>query len=616
MGWQEALPIDHYPSPAIPPLYAQHLPPGQRTNVAEKLAGFTAGLPEKPDSVNSHLLSFAEYCTAYLFTWSPVLWPRHFPDGHPHDRDRQQDHVWNHEATTLKIFFHSLWKVRRALANIPTYMIFDDHDISDDWYLNRAWCERVLGQPLGRRVVRNGLLAYALCQAWGNTPDQFEPGTVGDRLLQATQVWSATQGRDIQAEQTIDRLLGLPICDAVGMPQFCQDESTWVLDRDPHALRWHYTVRSGCHEVIVLDTRTWRGYPMNADAMAPPRLISPAAFDRQIRTELRQSCNLETIIIAPTNLIHLRLIDWIQSWSLQRGQVFANDVGDAWNLNKEALSKFLASVFQFRDRIIVLSGDIHYGCAAKLNYWTHQSQHQDKAQVLVQLTSSAFKNADLRTQLIQTKLKSIVPEPPQEWVGWHQVPELWQIQSRLGKMRWAKLPSADRLPLILQRRSGWRGCLKAWTIAAGDLNSLPDWHYRIEWIKRRAARSVLWGKKLPWLKYGLKCSQRQQTGWQRLGNWLSWLWRNRWVQEGPEVVGESNIGVVHFDNFDNADTSIQPPIVCQDLYWCPPWQPDSIVMSRFSASLKSDQEATLFPVRMQKFVKAHRRKSALFRVDK
>jgi hypothetical protein len=596
LGWDELLPTG---TDGL--LIAKHLPPGERTHAAENLAGFTAGLQNQPDRVNSHLLSFGEYCTAYLYAWSPVLWSNQFPRGSERYREHQRANIWDREVATLQNFYRPLWKVRRALANIATYMIFDDHDVSDDWYLNQAWCERVLSKPLGRRVVQNAMLAYALCQAWGNTPEQFEPGSSGEQLLQAAQAWATSGGSDLNCSATIAQLLGLPPDPSTSKPQdyqdqFCQDQQVQVLNRAADSLRWHYTIRSDCHEVIVLDTRTWRGYPIaannsddssdspgNNSHLAPPMLLSPTAFEQQIRLPLQQSQNLQTLVIAPTNLIHLHLIDWAQQWSLAEGKVFQNDVGDAWNLHKQALSELLAVLFAARDRVIVLSGDIHYGFAARLSYWRQSAQ---PAQVLVQLTSSAFKNAELKTQIVQTKLKSIVPELPQEWVGWNQSPQLWEVQALPNQIRWLKLPPV-KAPLIRRLKPIQGNRELVWTVVAQDAQSLPDWQYRIEWIKRQPAQTLAWSNSLDWLLGG------QSGGQSVVPTWLSWLWRNRWMQEGNEVVGASNLGLVWFRGFDQSTTY---PTVIQDLYWSPPWQPNSLVVSRFEAELRPEEAATPFPV--------------------
>ncbi|MBF2002658.1 MAG: PhoD-like phosphatase [Synechococcales cyanobacterium M58_A2018_015] len=580
LGWQEILPIDK-PDGRVPPLYAQHLPPGERSNIAENLGGFTAGLRDKPENTKSHLFSFGEYCSSYLFAWSPVLWPEGFPQGPPY-RDGKRAKQWTQEVAALQTFLHPLWKVRRALANIPTYMVFDDHDISDDWYLNLAWCLRVLGKPLGRRTVQNGLLAYALFQAWGNTPEQFEPSQPGAELLEAAQAWSATAGTDRAAAETIARVVGLPPADPeTGLPQFRRDEQTWILDRDPGALTWHYIVRGPHYEVLVLDTRTWRGYPISGKPTAPPMLLSPTAFDRQIRHSLQPSGTPppeQTLVIAPTNLIHLSIIDKAQELSLKQGKVFHNDVGDAWNMHKEALSELLAALFEHRRQVVVLSGDIHYGFAAQLYYWTRpQPTSPDEIpHVLVQLTSSALKNAEWKTQIIHTKLKSLAPEQPQDWLGWWRSPELIEVQITPGRWRTVKLEVEDQVPLIRQIQTAAGSEALSWLTAVRQPQFLPDWRYRIEWIKRQPAQPAFNNRRLPWLQ----AARPIPRGWQRRLTGLSWLWRNRWLQEGEEVVGYNNFGIVQFRH-----TPTTPPVVLQDLYWCPPWNPDCVVTSRFCGSL-------------------------------
>ena len=79
-------------------------------------------------------------------------------------------------------YYGALPAVRRLLANVPTLMIFDDHEITDDWNLNLEWIRRTqdpakavpteakVPTALARAVLRNGLVAYAIFQAWGNTP--------------------------------------------------------------------------------------------------------------------------------------------------------------------------------------------------------------------------------------------------------------------------------------------------------------------------------------------------------------------------------------------------------------------------------------------------------------
>src|SRR4029077_13141410 len=142
--------------------------------------GFTS------DDTRSHLMSFGEYLAMYLFVWSDVLWPKpaDFPTvadliaaGVPEaelSKDFELLQSIDEQRQNVMAFGTTLKKVRRALANIPTYMILDDHEITDDYNMSRAFCDGVYGDPLGMRIMRNALTAYALCQHWGNAPEQFE----------------------------------------------------------------------------------------------------------------------------------------------------------------------------------------------------------------------------------------------------------------------------------------------------------------------------------------------------------------------------------------------------------------------------------------------------------
>ena len=213
--WTEELPL------ISGSISADELLPGKRTQIAELEGGFTSMFGDAPEKAKSHLFSFGEYVAAYLLAWSPVLVPPDFPGAeypYPH-----QDKGWKKETKKIASFIKDLGCVRRGMANIPVYTICDDHDISDDWYLNRRWCDRVLGKPLGKRVVQNGLLAYGLFQAWGNTPQYFEPGTSGAELLDLATAWLASKGRDSAAKDRCDRYLGIPPADETGLPQYESD---------------------------------------------------------------------------------------------------------------------------------------------------------------------------------------------------------------------------------------------------------------------------------------------------------------------------------------------------------------------------------------------------------
>ena len=542
-GWSEALPLREGT------ILSSALPPGTRSEIARIEGGLTAMFEKKPKKAKSHLLSFGEYAAVYLLAWSPVLMSKGLPSGKSLFGNRKQAEQWQQEIEETNSFINDLAEVRRALANVPVYTICDDHDISDDWYLNREWCDRVLSKPLGKRVVQNGLLAYALFQAWGNTPEQFESGTSGENLLKMASRWLTSEGKDTFAKAECDRYLGIPETDqTMGLPKLEKDEDVWILSRDTQAIPWHYNISSDKHEVIVLDTRTWRGYPVGENnGGRPPMLLCPKAFEQQLQVPLAQSKpEIEaTIVVLPTNLVALGIIDCVQQFELSRGHVFGNDVGDSWNLHQEALAQLLLALCQQRRRVIILSGDIHYSCAVRLTHWFHDSL---ETSVLVQLTSSAIKNSELATRLAHTKLKSLFPEKTERFFGWNQPLKLQKIT----KSRWwQNQPSLDRQ------------------------NPLPDWQYRIQWCQQQLSQS------LPWRKVPRTSEPKSNLFSKLLTICLSWIWRNRWLQEGSEVIGRNNLSLVKF----HWSTT---KAVIQETYWHPPWKDTITVKSRYEVSLALD----------------------------
>lgn len=600
LGWEENLPMHQTFTISNNDIKKpSQIKPGQRTEVARDYGGFTAMLIDTPHESKSHLFSLGEYFAIYLLSWSPILWPEYLPQGRDIHKNSKQAKSWDNEARILEKCIAQLWKVRRAIANVPTYMIFDDHDLSDDWYLNRAWCSGVLGKPLGRRVVQNGLLAYAVFQAWGNTPEQFQEGQPGSKLLSAAQIWSASAGTNESALEDIAKYLGLPpITPQTGLPSFRIDEEVLVLDRDyPDGtlpLEWHYTLRSLKHEVIVLDTRTWRGYPQDDESgISPPMLLCPTAFKQQLEKPLEISDRLKeankssieiTFVVLPTNLVSLRIIDIVQQWDLEKGNVFNSDVGDAWNFHEVALSRLLSKLFKHRQQVVVLSGDIHYAGAVSLSYWLQNQKQKSQPQVLAQLTASAFKNGELKTYLIQTKAKSLAPEQPQDWAGWHEPPQLLEVQITQGKVQILDVEMPAKGPVIRQLQ-GTRGSWDiVWKIILKDEKSLPDWQYRIEWVKRQKARFAAWEEK----RVPVTSPHHKKTSGllDKLVKATSIIWGHQWFQEGEEVIGHSNFGIVSLECSPNNQ---QVKAVIQDIYWRPIWKPGSVVYTRYFVPLDVDK---------------------------
>lgn len=565
LGWEEKLPLNEDAPKLAGPgqnwVYPHQLPAGRRADFTTQQAGMTAGLTNKKERTTSHLLSFGEYCATYLLAYSPACWPKQLPTGKAVTSGWNKIRHWNKDKRNMEQTLHTLWKVRRLMANIPTYTIFDDHDVSDDWNLNQDWCLRTLGKPLGKRTVQNALLSYAIFQAWGNTPEQFEPTpessteeqTAGNLLLEATEKWSHTKGESAEAIEAIAHLLGLPKIDPhTQLPQFTQDKGTWVLSKEPPYLKWNYTIHSACHDIILLDSRTWRGYPMDGDPLSPPMLLSPSAFETQLEQPLSKrppNPNKCTFIVAPTNVFGMRALDWIQNWHLERRKVFTADVGDSWNFNDRALAQLLSTLFRHRKKVVVLSGDIHYSSAINVDY--KQLASGDQAN-LVQFTASAIKNEETLTRILHTRLKDwLLPERSRHWVGWDSPPDMKEID-----------PNKEQHKSYTAQTTG--------TQTTGAQTTKPDWQCEMRWLKRSPAQSVNITSSLP----ELIPPHKQPTPFLR---WLQ-FWKARWLQEGHEVVGMNNIAVVYFQPISTESPELT---IKQKHYWFSPWSPTEVVCSGF-----------------------------------
>ncbi len=183
---------------------------------------------------------------------------------------------------TLTSFYDSLPRVRRALANVPTYMVFDDHDVTDDWNLGRAWRDRVFTSPLGRRIVMNALVAYVVFQDWGNDPVRYhEPrGPIRDLLDQAFEYQprtvlpfaSATDPELLARAEALRSIFG-----------FNQPDP----EKPAPKVKWHFTIDGPRHRVVALDTRTRRSF---RSRYLPPALLSAKALEEQLPTRARSPC--------------------------------------------------------------------------------------------------------------------------------------------------------------------------------------------------------------------------------------------------------------------------------------------------------------------------------------
>jgi hypothetical protein len=502
-------------------------------------------------------MSVAEFYGMYLLIWSDALWPRDPGGGatlpaaeaaldHPgwradaHGKAHGKAHrkalaqATRSRAAVLE-FARTLPRVRRALANIASYMIFDDHDVTDDWNLHRRWHEHVHRRPLGRRMVQNALAAYAVFQGWGNQPDQFTGDRPGGRLLAALAAWDGQEGPACEA---IRARLGLP-------------------SADPSApVRWDYQVDTPSFQAIVLDTRTQRGFRPGGTGLAAPALLAPAAMRHQLtdRFEARRSEVPVTVLVSAAPVfghpliearIQLKRIKAIEWW--EQGPAAVDR--EAWSLDPAAFEALLATLVPFR-QVVILSGDVHYGFAGSVAYWDRRDGAERWAR-FVQCTSTPLKNEDRRTRLlggvptvmrvpgvlgarIERVLGRLTTPPSVSFVGWSSDPH-----PRGRRRWWLGRRRSRRVPYVLP----------APLAAAHRLAVEPEWGYQVDFQADAGGEPLVPGRSGALQQRALRLRAE-----------------NRWSLMHT-IVGRNNLGDVEFLPGVGGRPGMAPDLVRQSLWF-------------------------------------------------
>lgn len=372
LGYQEMLPDKDSKS-----LDPSTIPVGGRKKIADDSAGFSS------QTAANHLFTFAEFAAMYVYVFGNAQnWTPDFSSEHNADL-----------RAALEEFHRTLPNVRRLMANVPTYMIFDDHDVTDDWNITGGWYDRVRDLPLGHRVVSNALAAYWAFQGWGNEPDNFD----NDLVSSVIEYLATDQPSDNLAQQ--------------------YDLNAWK------SRGWGFSVPTN-PPVIVLDARTQR---QPDGAFYPPQLMDRYALD-WLRVEwLKIKVNKEQevkdgvidklpewpIFVAPTPVMGFAPVEGLQQFGLWLvgalednlvvkfvekqfqssgiGTAYLGNVIDAeaWISNRDGFGNFLNCILDRMNlsQCVFLSGDVHYSFTAKASF-----ESIGKTLDCWQLTSSSLCN--------------------------------------------------------------------------------------------------------------------------------------------------------------------------------------------------------------------------------
>jgi hypothetical protein len=455
-GWQEALPID-------PKRYSGgQLYPGNRKNLIAKTGnkiqvGFLGSLIPGINHLSkvgvddltttdakSHLIFLGEFILMYLFTYSDSFlseddWPA-FEEVHhsimvkkdPFDhkpptrskyfeaqkKAEQIRTTYDNEVEKLKGFARSLPFIKKALANISSVMIFDDHDVTDDWFISKEWCKAALTEnSLSRRYILNSLLAYVIFQDWGNRFAEYKSGD-GLKILQALTLPRTENHKDNYIKRIdtrpnpfakeLEKII-LPVLNPIANTKdYCLvNNAGW---------RWHYKIDYNSICIFVLNTRTERQF---YEKEAP--LPSILGFDQLGYCRPGQLA----IIVSATPVFgnipmelgqeKLRLADITTLTGIIARADGSGHQGmyehdqESWSFSNKGFSRFLDMLANFK-KVLILSGEVHYAFTAYIRLWKKSSGGSYQLTQIVQSTSSALKNSSEKTHWPATNSHDLKPD--------------------------------------------------------------------------------------------------------------------------------------------------------------------------------------------------------------
>ena len=299
----------------------------------------------------NHLIYVEEFIAYYLLTYSEKCWTLFdFKKINISSRSEKLKELYTKQKASLEKFVKGLPNVSRLFANISTLMMFDDHDVTDDWNLTAQWEQNIASNPASHRIISNGLLTYWLFQGLGND--------------------AATESKSLLNHFTAS----------------LKDMKWDFTDFDIRLHQfdsWHYYLDTS-PKVVVLDTRThrWRN---EQDFNEPSGLLD---WEMLMFLQSQLLNQKEIIIVSPAPVFGVKAIEAVQAVFNACGHPLVVDV-ENWMAHEGAARK-LMDIFRRPDtpiETIILSGDVHYSFCFSVQ--ARFGKHDNR---IWQLTASGIKN--------------------------------------------------------------------------------------------------------------------------------------------------------------------------------------------------------------------------------
>ena len=196
--------------------------------------------------------------------------------------------------------------VRWLLSTVGSAMLFDDHDVHDDWNTSIDWLEEMRDQPWWEKRIRSALVSYWCYQHLGNlSPRKLEERGILNKVCEADDAWDmlckwaddadwGSDGRRWSYSRTLGESVRLVWLDSregrvLGekpRKMFDEDEWEWLNER----------ITGGFDHVIVADTLPILMPAAMQDLEAWNEAVCAGAWGRPMKgpgERIRRSIDLE-----------------------------------------------------------------------------------------------------------------------------------------------------------------------------------------------------------------------------------------------------------------------------------------------------------------------------------
>jgi len=256
-----------------------------------------------------------------------------------------------------RFLYHESWgqeHIRWLFSVVPTAMIFDDHDVHDDWNTSRSWVRDIRSEGWWDRRIVGGFASYFVYQHLGNlTPDALAEDATYQALIAAEgDAWPLLR------------------------------EFAWWADREVSGTRWSFRRDVGRTRIVMVDSRAGRVLDPQARSM-----VDEGEWEW---IHANATGGVDHLLIGTSlPLLLLEGLHWAEAWD---EAIAAGAWGPAWAWVGEKLRRgvdlehwaafgrsfermcaLLEDVATGRSgdppaSVVVLSGDVHHAYLAEIGF--------------------------------------------------------------------------------------------------------------------------------------------------------------------------------------------------------------------------------------------------------